>query len=222
MGCGDEPVDPRDDGGFVRRVVDADERAAQHAGAAALEQARQDVELPRLGNGDDSARQRAVGFGGRRAHLGWIAPRQRALSATHLRRAATALPASDGLQAREFDDGARLDAIEVEIGVVLTQQPDGHVVRARCENPQRLAGLDDVAFDFLDLIGGEEVALYLLVIRAASLLEGRCVDAAEVERQVLAEHDGFAERQRVQIAQPLRREPRASRRSARASRAPAR
>ena len=59
----DEPLDPGDDAGFVGRVVDADERAAQHARAAALEQAREHVELARLGNGDDLAGEHAVGFG---------------------------------------------------------------------------------------------------------------------------------------------------------------
>ena len=47
----------------------------------------------------------------------------------------------------------------------------------------------------LDLVSREEVALDLLVIRAPPLLERRRVDATELEREILAEDDGFTERQ---------------------------
>ena len=67
-GCGDQALDPSEHGRLVGRIDDADERAAKHARAAALEQAREHVELARLGDGDDPAGEHAVGFAGRRAH----------------------------------------------------------------------------------------------------------------------------------------------------------
>src|SRR5262245_51353573 len=92
----------------------------------------------------------------------------------HLRRGGRdGVTRGDGLQAREPDDGARLDAIEVQIRIVLAQQPDRHVVLAGREDPQRLTGPHDVALDLLDLIGREEVVLDLLVVCAAALLEPR-------------------------------------------------
>src|SRR6187200_1276290 len=124
----------------------------------------------------------------------------------HLRRRdGDGVTRGNGLQTREPHDGARLDAIEVQIRIVLAQQPDRHVVLAGRQDPQRLAGLHDVTLDLLDLVRREEVVLDLLMVRAAALLERLRVDASELERQGLSEDDGFLERQRIEIAQPLRR-----------------
>ena len=171
--------------------------------AAALEQAREHVELARFGNGDDLAGEHAACFVGRRAHRGRGIVSE--CCRRHLRIGGGALR-GDGFQARELDDDTGLDAIEVEIGVVLAQQPHRHVVGARCQDPQRLAGLDRRGCRCLrsdrrrrsrsgsadDRRGG--------VARTSARRRGRTSSV----RLWPSDH-GFAERQRVHVAQALRR-----------------
>ncbi len=109
----DEALDPGDDRLRVRSVVDADERAAQHARAAALEQARQ----ARRAGAPPARRRRGRRARGRsrRTACSWrhwlaLSVRCRRAPAEPRRR----LPlCADGLQARELDDDAGLNAVEI-------------------------------------------------------------------------------------------------------------
>ncbi len=129
---------------------------------APLEQAREHVELTRFWNGDDpTCEQRRresagvlIGVSGR-----WRPP--------------TAVERPPGPGATAFKRGN----FTIVPGCTRSRFKSGLYCRSnhtgtlyvRCRQyPQRLAGLDDVRFDRLDLVRGEEVALLLLVVGHAS------------------------------------------------------
>ena len=111
---------------------------------------------------------------------------------------------------------ARTNVAEIQIGVVLAQQPDRNVVALLREHPDRLARLDHVRGGVLDAELREERFLQLAVIFLAPRFELIVRDLGERQFHLAADDDRRRERHLVQAAQVAARARRAIRRSGRA------
>src|SRR5688572_10758801 len=92
------------------------------------------------------------------------------------------------LDERQGELRVRAHIVEIDVGVVLPQQPDGQVLPRLSDRPKRFASTHDMNFCADDAVDGEEVLLELLVATTPTLIELICADTGCIDLHPLTDH----------------------------------
>ncbi len=95
-------------------------------------------------------------------------------------------------QGRDRESRTRRERVQVDVGIVLAEQPDRDVEASLREHPERIAGTDAMNHRSFDLPMREEFFLHRAVVFDAHALEVFRAAIREIEPKPLLHDEGFA------------------------------